>query len=102
MTAKKKSTDDSWDPDTPPEWPNEVWDRAQIAIGGKIIRKATGTLTKRGRPPIGDEPKQQVTLRLPREVISHFKAGGPGWQTRISKTLEKIARKGRSKSGKAA
>jgi len=102
MTAKKKSTDDSWDPDTPPEWPDEAWDRAQIAVGGKVIRPARGTLTKRGRPPIGDEPKQQVTLRLPREVISHFKAGGPGWQTRISKTLEKIARKDRSKSGKAA
>ena len=102
MGANKKSTDDSWDPDTAPEIPDDVWDWAQISVGGKVIRPATGTLTKRGRPPIGDEPKQQVTLRLPREVISHFKAGGPGWQTRISQTLEKIARKDRSKSGKAA
>ena len=102
MGANKKSTDDSWDPDTAPEIPDDVWDWAQISVGGKVIRPATGTLTKRGRPPIGDVPKQQVTLRLPRDVISHFKAGGPGWQTRISQTLEKIARKDSSKSGKAA
>jgi uncharacterized protein (DUF4415 family) len=98
MSANKKSTDGSWDPDTPPEWPDEVWGRAQIAVGGKVIRKATGTLTKRGRPPIGDEPKQQVTLRLPREVIGYFKEGGPGWQSRISDALERIVHKDRRKS----
>lgn len=102
MTVRKKSSDDSWDPDTAPEWPDEVWDRAQISIGGKVIRPATGTLTKAGRPPIGDEPKQQVTLRLPREVIRHFKAGGPGWQSRISEALERITRKRRGKADKAA
>jgi uncharacterized protein (DUF4415 family) len=41
---------------------------------------------------VGDEPKQQVTLRLPREVIGHFKAGGPGWQTRISEVLQSYTR----------
>ena len=98
MTKSKKSTDDSWDPDTPPEWPDEVWDRAQISIGGKVIREATGTLTKAGRPPIGSQSKQQVTLRLPAEVIAHFKAGGPGWQTRISDLLRHHARKEARKS----
>ncbi len=92
MSANKTDSDDSWDPDTAPEWPDDAWDRAQIAVGGKVLRKATGTLTKRGRPPIGDEPKQQVTLRLPRDVIGHFKSGGPGWQTRISNVLEREAR----------
>lgn len=98
MSANKRDMDDSWDPDTPPEWPDEVWDRAQIAVGGKIVRKATGTLTKRGRPPVGDAPKQQVTLRLPRDVIGHFKAGGPGWQTRIGEVLQRYANKGKRKS----
>jgi uncharacterized protein (DUF4415 family) len=88
MSAKKKSLDDSWDPDTAPEWPDDVWDRAQIAIGGKVIREATGTLTKRGRPPVGDEPKQQVTLRLAPKVIRYFKESGEGWQTRLNETLE--------------
>jgi uncharacterized protein (DUF4415 family) len=97
MTANKKNLDDSWDPDTPPEWPDEVWDRARISVGGKVIREATGTLTKRGRPPVGDQPKQQVTLRLPADVIGYFKAGGPGWQTRVSEVLERYTAKGRGK-----
>jgi hypothetical protein len=102
MSANKKNSDDSWDPDTAPEIPEDVWDWAQIPVGGKVIREATGTLTKRGRPPIGNEPKQQVTIRLPREVISYFKSGGPGWQSRISDALEQVARKAGRKSGKAA
>ena len=89
MDASKKNSDDSWDPDTAPEIPDDAWDRAQIAIGGKIIREATGTLTKAGRPPIGDSPKQQVTLRLPADVIAFFKAGGAGWQTRLGDVLER-------------
>ena len=97
MSAKKKSSDDSWDPDTAPEIPDEVWDRAQISIGGKIIREATGTLTKRGRPPIGSQPKEQVTLRLPVEVLEYFKADGPGWQTRVSEVLERYTAKDKRK-----
>ena len=90
MTARKRSSKPEWiDPDDAPEWPDEVWDRAQIAIGGKVIREATGTLTKRGRPPVGDEPKQQVTLRLDPKVIRYFKQSGEGWQTRLNETLEK-------------
>ena len=99
MTTRKKDLDDSWDPDTPPEWPDEVWDRAQFAIGGKVIREATGTLTKPGRPPIGDKPKQQVTLRLPADVIAHFKAGGPGWQTRLGDVLLRYTANDKSKPG---
>ena len=96
MTAKRKNSKPEWiDPDDAPEWPDEAWDRAQIAVGGEVIREATGTLTKRGRPPIGDRPKQQVTLRLPAEVIEYFKAGGPGWQTRVSEVLEKYTVRGK-------
>jgi BrnA antitoxin of type II toxin-antitoxin system len=92
MTEKSENTKASWiDPDEPPEWPDEVWDRAEIAVGGVVIRPATGTLTKRGRPPVGDAPKQQVTLRLPRHVLEHFKAGGAGWQTRIGEVLARHA-----------
>ena len=28
-----------------------------------------------------------VTIRLSRDVIDHFKAGGRGWQTRIDEAL---------------
>lgn len=97
MTANKRNSDDSWDPDTAPEWPDEAWDRAQISVGGKVVRKATGTLTKRGRPPIGSQPKEQVTLRLPAEVVAYFKAGGPGWQTRVGEVLERYTAKDKRK-----
>ena len=89
MSASKRNSKDSWDPDTAPEIPDDAWDRAQIAVGGKIIREAEGTLTKRGRPPVGDATKQQVTLRLAPKVVEHFKASGAGWQTRLSSVLER-------------
>ena len=62
-----------------------------------MIREATGTLTRAGRPPIGSQPKQQVTLRLPAEVLAFFKAGGPGWQTRLADVLSRHAAKASGK-----
>ena len=41
---------------------------------------------RRGRPPLTD-PKVSTTIRLSRDVIDHFKAGGRGWQTRIDEAL---------------
>jgi uncharacterized protein (DUF4415 family) len=99
MHGNKRSSKSAWiDPDDAPELTDEILDRAQFSVGGKVIREATGTLTKRGRPPVGDEPKQQVTLRLPRDVIGYFRGGGPGWQTRIGEVLERHAKKGKRKS----
>jgi len=99
MHVNEKNSNRDWlGPDDAPELTEEIFRRAQISIGGKVVRKATGTLTKAGRPPIGDAPKEQVTLRLPRAVLAHFKAGGPGWQTRISEVLERAVRKDSRKS----
>ena len=90
MSENKKPIATNWDSDDDaPELTPELAARAQISVGGKVVRKATGTLTKRGRPPIGSQPKEQVTLRLPVEVLDYFKAGGPGWQTRVSEVLER-------------
>ena len=52
----------------------------------KVIRQ------KRGRPPL-KTPKKQVTLRLDQDLLDHFKAGGPGWQTRINDALRGAAKK---------
>ena len=81
------------DPEDAPEWTDAMFDRAELAAGMEILRPATGTLTKlRGRPPL-ESPKKQITLRLSREVIEHFRATGAGWQTRIDEALKKaIAR----------
>jgi uncharacterized protein (DUF4415 family) len=100
MTAKRKPIRKIWtDPDDAPELTPELARRGQISVGGKVVREATGTLTKRGRPPLGDEPKQQVTLRLAPKVIRYFKQSGDGWQTRLNETLEEyVAGTARSKS----
>jgi len=39
-------------------------------------------------------------LRLPADVLAYFKAGGKGWQTRISDALsEYVAEHGQEKGG---
>ena len=37
--------------------------------------------------------KEQVTLRIDRDVLDHFQADGPGWQDRINEALRKAAGK---------
>jgi uncharacterized protein (DUF4415 family) len=37
--------------------------------------------------------KEQVTLRIDRDVLDHFQADGPGWQERINEALRKAAGK---------
>ncbi len=82
-----------WDDHDLPEWTDEMLDVAELAIGGKVIRPATGYLgpngVVRGRPPIGDKAKRQVTLRLDPDVLDRFRADGPGWQGRINAALRK-------------
>lgn len=89
MTVSKKSGESSWtDPDDAPEWSDDVFERAAIWHGDKLIRSAQGTLTRRGRPPL-DNPKRQVTLRLDADVLDGFRETGPGWQGRINEALKK-------------
>ncbi|RZM10362.1 MAG: hypothetical protein EOP68_06560, partial [Sphingomonas sp.] len=79
------------DPDDAPELTEELADIAEISIGGKVIRPATGYLgpngVVRGRPPHRDRAKQQVTLRIDPDVLAKFREGGPGWQGRINAAL---------------
>jgi len=89
MSKNEKATKREWvDPDDAPEWIEEVFDRAEIRDGDSLVRVASGTLTKRGRPKL-DQPKKQVTLRLDQDVIDRFRSGGSGWQSRINEILKK-------------
>ena len=65
------------DPDNPPITDAE-WARARR--GGRP-RKSV------------EERKRTVTLRLPPDVIAHYRATGPGWQTRIGETLMRAAKR---------
>ena len=42
--------------------------------------------SKRGRPA-GSGNKEQVAIRIDRDVLAAFRAGGPGWQTRMNNAL---------------
>ena len=37
--------------------------------------------------------KEQVTLRIDREILDHFQADGPGWQDRLNDALRKVVGK---------
>ncbi|WBO21611.1 BrnA antitoxin family protein [Sphingomonas abietis] len=96
MTESKRAIDSDWiDPDDAPEWTEEMWDTAQVSIGDKVIRPATGYIgpggvVVRGRPPARARAKQQVTLRLDPDVIERFRESGPGWQARINEALRGV------------
>jgi uncharacterized protein (DUF4415 family) len=77
-----------------PELTEEQLDRAELAVGGKVIRPATGTLTRpRGRPR-SERPTETVTLRLDAALVRALKTSGPDWRKRATKAVERLARKG--------
>jgi uncharacterized protein (DUF4415 family) len=49
---------------------------------------AAGSVRKGGRP-VSKNPRKQITIRLPADVIARWKATGPGWQTRMAERLSK-------------
>lgn len=57
--------------------------------------KAATTKPAEAPPPAPSLPgaKEQVTLRIDRDVLDVFQADGPGWQERINAALRKAAGK---------
>src|SRR4029079_289018 len=66
-----------------PELTDEDFARGVWHIGGVPMA--------RGRPKSAN-PKEHVNMRLDRDVLAHFRAGGPGWQSRINAALRKVAK----------
>ncbi len=65
------------DPDDAPELTDEWFEGADLKVNEKVVR--------RGRPPGSN--KRQVAIRLDKDIIERFKAGGAGWQTRLNTAL---------------
>jgi uncharacterized protein (DUF4415 family) len=78
------------DPDDAPELTREFFRTGDVYHGEKLVR--------RGRPPVGPRAKQAVKLRLSPDVLDHFRASGPGWQTRINAALERSVSRQRRKA----
>ena len=84
MGKKKNVSKSEWiDPDDAPELTQEWFDSAEIWEGNKLIRP--------GRPRAA-APKEAISLRLDPDVLSHYRATGPGWQSRINEALRKAAK----------
>ena len=76
--------------DDNPEWTEA--DVARARPGAEVLPPEIVALLirERGSRPRGSD-KQQISLRLDRDVIERFRAGGPGWQTRINEALRRAA-----------
>jgi uncharacterized protein (DUF4415 family) len=88
--AKHGYTKADWDEVDSPELTDEQLARA------KPFTEASPALAEKMRQNIGgrpksDNPKVAVSIRLDREIVEKFKAGGPGWQTRINDALKEVA-----------
>jgi uncharacterized protein (DUF4415 family) len=81
MTAKSDVTTPPWvDPEDAPELTEAQLATADLYEGDKFIRRVGGR-------PKGSGSKELVSLRLDRDILDHFRNGGPGWQTRINDAL---------------
>jgi uncharacterized protein (DUF4415 family) len=87
MPTKKPGGGSSWvDPDEAPPLDRKWFERAEIRDGECLIRPARAV----GRPRKA-APKEAVNIRLDPDVLAHFRATGPGWQSRINEALRKAA-----------
>jgi uncharacterized protein (DUF4415 family) len=88
MTRKKPAGTRSFgkpltdDPDDAPELLDEFFRSGEVHDGDKVIR--------RGRPPLGAQPKSSVTLRLDADVLEAYRALGAGWQSQINADLRRV------------
>jgi len=103
MAARKRKSGTDWpkadrraisreEYDEAPEWTKEQLDRAEHAVGGKVVRPAQGTLTRpRGRPKV-PSPKAVLSLRVDPNVLRRLKASGSDWRKRAAKAIARIAK----------
>jgi uncharacterized protein (DUF4415 family) len=83
--AKPKQTDKQ-----NPEWTAKDFASATL-VQGTDLATAVRALRK-GRGPQVSPKKVAISIRLNPKIISHFKAGGKGWQGRMEDVLGRAAK----------
>ena len=94
MTTKSKGSASTWvDPDDAPALTDAVLSRGVWRIGRRVVPadKAREAVARRGRPP-GSGTKESTTIRFDKDVLEAFRAGGPGWQSRMNAALREWLR----------
>ncbi|MDB5655256.1 MAG: hypothetical protein JWQ94_2869 [Tardiphaga sp.] len=80
--------------DDNPEWTEADFARAtRIEPSIKVTElkpEILAGIARRG--PQKTPTKVAVSIRLSPDVVAHFKAKGPGWQSRIDDALRKVAK----------
>ena len=89
MPVKKQPTQHPYDPDTYGDGAFDPDDDAPDLSNPYWVEQFAKT-GQRGRPKSA-APKVSTTLRLDPDVLESFRAGGPGWQSRINAALRKAA-----------
>ena len=82
--------------DENPEWTKADFARATNFPRGAKLKNLNPAELERlvgKRGPQKAPTKIPVSIRLSTEVVKHFKAKGPGWQSRIDEALRKIVKK---------
>ncbi|MFO1303178.1 MAG: BrnA antitoxin family protein [Burkholderiales bacterium] len=73
---------------------NPAWTDKDLARAAPFTRLPDELQEKlasvRRRGPQKSPTKVRTAIRLSRDVLAHFKAGGRGWQTRIDETLREV------------
>ncbi|MCU0754118.1 MAG: BrnA antitoxin family protein [Xanthomonadales bacterium] len=62
------------------------WQRGHVSAGGGVA--ATIEALRRVRGPNQRPAKEQIAIRLDREVVGALRATGPGWQSRVNTVLK--------------
>lgn len=77
--------------DDNPEWTAADFARAKPAseLPAHILAAFPKTKNRGGRPRGSN--KEQVALRIDKDVLEKFRATGPGWQTRINEALRRAS-----------
>ena len=90
--------------DENPEWTKEDFRRARPA-SEVLPPELLAVLPKRKpgqRGPQRAPVKRKISLRVDAEVLAHYKATGPGWQSRVNEALKKAVLGKSSRRGRAA
>jgi len=85
MPRKPKTNPERLSADNP-EWTREDFERARPAA--EVLPRS---LLRKVRGPQKAPTKERITIRLSRDVLERFRAGGPGWQSRIDRALRKAS-----------
>ena len=88
MSPIERTGDPVFDDDNP-EWTKEDFARARPPYEVLSPDSLAAFPNTRRRGPQRAPTKVSVSIRLSREVLDHFKAEGPNWQTRIDDALRK-------------